>query len=73
MDSDTCPLRPGGKCFTVYEQYYDEEKKDFLVERRYGCLPPDGPFLQVTFVSLFDISRVILHTCIFREKFLVRK
>ncbi|XP_066137936.1 bone morphogenetic protein receptor type-1B isoform X3 [Euwallacea fornicatus] len=40
----TCEVRPGGKCFTDVEAYFDDGEEYPVL--RYGCLPPDGGSLM---------------------------
>lgn len=37
----TCETRPGGSCFSLVEEVYDESTGAVEEERTYGCLPPE--------------------------------
>lgn len=45
----TCQTRPGGKCFSMVNQYLDEETGLVEQERLNGCMSPDdnGGMFQV--------------------------
>ncbi|XP_066596963.1 bone morphogenetic protein receptor type-1B-like [Prorops nasuta] len=43
----TCEGPPGGYCFSVMEEVWDAENREFIPEYSFGCLPPDEQsFLQ---------------------------
>ncbi|OTF76207.1 hypothetical protein BLA29_013953, partial [Euroglyphus maynei] len=42
-----CHLKPGGYCFTFFEEIIDQGERTRSIEKRYGCFEPgDGTLLQ---------------------------
>lgn len=50
----TCETRPGGSCFSSVEEVMDSLNGYMVLERTYGCMPPEesGGFLQVHFYKI---------------------
>lgn len=42
-----CDLKPGGRCFKNVIEVWDEGANEYILERSFGCLPPDDQaFMQ---------------------------
>lgn len=56
LANDTCLTPPGGKCFSLVQDYYDPDTERMQLERMYGCLPAedDGFLYQCGFNATAD-------------------